>query len=123
MLAFGPITGTARQYTKQKNMLRTMSLTSIDGAPEDILPVGRFDIISAEEGIDAAYAVLQINGATTASFCSIDLETDYASRCASEVRFLQSEISPACLASPHTTSSGPSTATVGGSFSLIFQKK
>lgn len=55
--------------------LNTISLISIDGSPADILPVGGFDIVSSQEGTDAAYAVLQIDGAMTAGLYSIDLET------------------------------------------------
>lgn len=55
--------------------LNTIGLISIDGAPADVLPVGGFDIFSPEEGTDAAYAVLQIDGAMTAGLYSIDLGT------------------------------------------------
>ena len=55
--------------------LDTIGLISIDGAPADILPVGGFDILSPEEGTDAAYAVLQIDGAMTAGLYSVDLAT------------------------------------------------
>lgn len=55
--------------------LSTIGLISIDGTSADVLPVGGFDIVSPEEGTDAAYAVLQIDGAMTAGLYSIDLAT------------------------------------------------
>ena len=58
--------------------LETVGLISIDGSPADVLPVGGFDIISPAEGMDAAYAVLQIDGEMTAGLYSIDLETGNA---------------------------------------------
>lgn len=60
--------------------LDTIGLITIDGAPADILPVGGFDIVSSQEGTDAAYAVLQIDGAMTAGLYSIDLATGDATR-------------------------------------------
>jgi hypothetical protein len=53
--------------------LETIGLVTVDGAPADILPVGGFDIVSAKEGTDAAYAVLQIDGQDTAGLYAIDL--------------------------------------------------
>lgn len=53
--------------------LETIGLVTVDGAPADILPVGGFDIVSAKEGTDAAYAVLQIEGQDTAGLYAIDL--------------------------------------------------
>lgn len=58
--------------------LETVGLVTIDGKPVDILPVGGFDIVSAEEGTDAAYAVLQIDGQDTAGLYAIDLMTGAA---------------------------------------------
>lgn len=53
--------------------LETIGLVTVGGAPADILPVGGFDIVSAKEGTDAAYAVLQIDGQDTAGLYAIDL--------------------------------------------------
>jgi len=58
--------------------LATVGLVTIDGAAADILPVGGFDIVSASEGSDAAYAVLQIDGQETAGLYSIDIATGAA---------------------------------------------
>ncbi|MFN3172272.1 MAG: DUF4394 domain-containing protein [Hyphomicrobiales bacterium] len=58
--------------------LETVGLVTINGEPADILPVGGFDIVSPEEGMDQAYAVLQIDGQDTAGLYSIDLETGAA---------------------------------------------
>lgn len=58
--------------------LETIAPLTIDGAPADILPVGGFDIVSPEEGTDAAYAVLQIDGQDTAGLYAIDLMTGAA---------------------------------------------
>lgn len=58
--------------------LDTIGLVMIDGQPTDILPVGGFDIVSAEEGKDAAYAVLQIDGQDTAGLYAIDLASGAA---------------------------------------------
>lgn len=55
--------------------LETVGLIKVDGEPVDILPVGGFDIVSPAQGTDAAYAVLQIDGAMTAGLYAIDLET------------------------------------------------
>ncbi|WP_300548709.1 DUF4394 domain-containing protein [Roseovarius sp.] len=59
--------------------LATIGLITIDGKPVDILPVGGFDIVSPQEGTDAAYAVLQIEGQDTAGLYSIDLGSGAAS--------------------------------------------
>ncbi|MGJ8609840.1 MAG: DUF4394 domain-containing protein [Octadecabacter sp.] len=58
--------------------LTTIGLITIDGEAADIVPMGGFDIISAEEGNDAAYAILQLDGADTAGLYAIDLETGAA---------------------------------------------
>ena len=58
--------------------LETIGLVTVDGAPADILPVGGFDIVSPEEGTDAAYAVLQIDGQATAGLYAIDLTSGAA---------------------------------------------
>lgn len=58
--------------------LASISLITIDGEPVDILPVGGFDIVSPEEGKDAAYAVLQIDGQDTAGLYAIDVTTGAA---------------------------------------------
>jgi hypothetical protein len=53
--------------------LESVGRLMIDGEPADILPVGGFDIVSPQEGTDAAYAVLQIDGQNTAGLYAIDL--------------------------------------------------
>lgn len=58
--------------------LETVGLLTIDAKPVDILPVGGFDIVSASAGNDAAYGVLQIDGADSAGLYSIDLATGAA---------------------------------------------
>lgn len=58
--------------------LTTVGLITVDGEPADILPVGGFDIVSPEEGTDAAYAVLQIDGQDTAGLYAIDLTSGVA---------------------------------------------
>jgi hypothetical protein len=55
--------------------LETVGQIKVAGAPVDILPVGGFDIISPAQGTDAAYAVLQIDGAMTAGLYAMNLET------------------------------------------------
>lgn len=58
--------------------LETIGLITIDGEPADVLPVGGFDIVSPEEGMDAAYAVLQIDGHETAGLYAIDVTSGAA---------------------------------------------
>lgn len=53
--------------------LTTVGLLTVDGAAVDVIDMGGFDIVSAAEGSDAAYAVLQIDGEETASLYSVDL--------------------------------------------------
>lgn len=58
--------------------LETIGKITIDGMPVDLAPMGGFDIVSAEEGQDMGYAVLQLEGAKTAGLYSIDLGTGAA---------------------------------------------
>ena len=58
--------------------LETIGLITIDGEPADVLPIGGFDIVSPEEGVDAAYAVLQIDGEDTAGLYAIDVTSGAA---------------------------------------------
>lgn len=58
--------------------LKTVAPITIDGAPADLVSAGGFDIVSAEEGSDAAYAILQLDGAETSGLYSMDLETGAA---------------------------------------------
>jgi hypothetical protein len=58
--------------------LESISLITIGGEPADVLPVGGFDIVSPEEGADAAYAVLQIDGQDTAGLYTIDVTSGAA---------------------------------------------
>ena len=46
--------------------------------PLKLVLMDGFDIVSAEEGSDAAYAFLQLDGVDTAGLCSVDLETGAA---------------------------------------------
>lgn len=58
--------------------LTTVGLITIDGEAADVVPMGGFDIVSAEEGSDAAYAILQLDGADTAGLYAIDLSSGAA---------------------------------------------
>lgn len=58
--------------------LETVGLVTIGGEAVDILPVGGFDIVSPAEGTDAAYAILQIDGAQSAGLYAIDVTTGAA---------------------------------------------
>lgn len=58
--------------------LKSIGLITINGKPVDILPVGGFDIVSAKEGTDAAYAVLQIDGQDVAGLYAIDVTSGAA---------------------------------------------
>lgn len=58
--------------------LATIAKITVDGAPVDLAPVGGFDIVSASEGDNTAFAILQMEGAETAGLYSIDLETGAA---------------------------------------------
>lgn len=59
--------------------LATVAAITVDGAPVDLSAAGGFDIISAAEGSDAAYAILQMEGADSAGLYAIDLGTGAAS--------------------------------------------
>jgi len=58
--------------------LETVAYLTVDGETVDLSSTGGFDIVSPEEGTDAAYAVLQMDGADTAGLYAIDLETGAA---------------------------------------------
>ncbi len=58
--------------------LETIAEVSVDGAAADLSDWGGFDIMSPAEGTDMAYAILQMDGAETAGFYTIDLETGAA---------------------------------------------
>lgn len=58
--------------------LKTVAKVTINGKAVDLSPMGGFDIVSAKEGSDAAYAILQLEGASTAGLYSIDLTTGAA---------------------------------------------
>lgn len=58
--------------------LETIGLITVDGEAVDVVPWGGFDIISPEEGMDEAYAILQIDGQETAGVYGIDLKTGAA---------------------------------------------
>lgn len=55
--------------------LMTVGSITVDGAAVDLSGMGGFDIVSAAEGQDAAYAILQTEGASTAGLYAINLET------------------------------------------------
>lgn len=55
--------------------LTSVGYLTVDGEMVDLSPMGGFDIVSPEQGIDMAYAILQMEGADTAGLYSIDLET------------------------------------------------
>lgn len=58
--------------------LTTVGLITIDGEAADVVPMGGFDIVSAQEGSDAAYAILQIDGDETAGLYAMDLTSGAA---------------------------------------------
>lgn len=58
--------------------LATVGYVTVDGETVDLSPMGGFDIVSAEVGSDAAYAILQLDGDDTAGLYSVDLETGAA---------------------------------------------
>ncbi len=58
--------------------LGTVATIMVDGAEADISAWGGMDIVSAAEGENAAYAVLQMEGADTAGLYMIDLESGEA---------------------------------------------
>jgi hypothetical protein len=58
--------------------LATVAPVMVDGMATDISAMGGFDIMSPEEGSDMAYAILQMEGADTAGFYMLDLETGEA---------------------------------------------
>lgn len=58
--------------------LATIAEVTVNGAPLDLSSMGGFDIVSASEGDNAAYAVLQGEGVDKAGLFAIDLETGAA---------------------------------------------
>ena len=55
--------------------LATVGAVMIDGEAVDLVSAGGFDIVSPEEGMDMAYAVLQLGDANTSGVYEINLET------------------------------------------------
>jgi hypothetical protein len=55
--------------------LNSIGYLTVDGETVDLSPMGGFDIVSPEVGVDMAYAILQLDVAETAGLYSIDLET------------------------------------------------
>ncbi|WP_319004492.1 DUF4394 domain-containing protein [Loktanella gaetbuli] len=53
--------------------LATVGALTLDGEPVDVTAMGGFDIVSATEGDDMAYAVLQTEGSETAGLYLVDL--------------------------------------------------
>jgi len=58
--------------------LETIGKVTVDGAPVDLAPMGGFDIVSAAEGENMAYAILHLEGADASGLYEIDLETGAA---------------------------------------------
>ena len=55
--------------------LATIGTVTVDGEPVDLVSGGGFDIYSAQEGSDAAFAILQIADSGTSGLYSIDLQS------------------------------------------------
>lgn len=53
--------------------LATVGSLTLDGAEVDVTDMGGFDIVSAAEGSDLAYAILQMEGEESAGLYSVDL--------------------------------------------------
>lgn len=53
--------------------LATVGLLTIDGEAVDVIDHGGFDIVSEAQGSDLAYAILQIDGESTAGLYLVDL--------------------------------------------------
>ncbi|MDE8601443.1 DUF4394 domain-containing protein [Marinomonas sp. RSW2] len=58
--------------------LTTVAKITINGKAVDVSSMGGFDIVSAEEGSDDAYAILQLEGASKAGLYSMNLMTGAA---------------------------------------------
>jgi len=58
--------------------LETIAKITVDGAPIDLAPMGGFDIVSASEGENMGFAILQMEGEDTAGLYAIDLESGAA---------------------------------------------
>ena len=58
--------------------LATVGPVTVEGRPMDVAAAGGFDIVSAAEGQDAAYALLRREGETTAVLYALDLATGAA---------------------------------------------
>lgn len=58
--------------------LETIAKVTVDGEAVDLSDWGGFDIMSPSEGEDMAYAILQMEGADSAGFYTLDLETGEA---------------------------------------------
>ncbi|WP_460275519.1 DUF4394 domain-containing protein [Celeribacter sp. ULVN23_4] len=55
--------------------LATVGYLTIDGEAVDVVDWGGFDIVSPEEGMDHAFAILQLDGESSASLYSVDLSS------------------------------------------------
>ncbi|WP_434286216.1 DUF4394 domain-containing protein [Celeribacter sp. SCSIO 80788] len=55
--------------------LASVGYLTIDGEAVDVVEWGGFDIVSPEEGTDHAFAILQLDGESTAGLYSVDLST------------------------------------------------
>lgn len=58
--------------------LETVAPITVDGEAVDLAAAGGFDIVSPEEGSDAAFAILQMEGSDTSGLYALDLETGAA---------------------------------------------
>lgn len=71
-------TDTLVSLANNEGTLETIGEITVDGNPVDLAPMGGFDIVSASEGENMAFAILQMEGADTAGLYEIDLETGAA---------------------------------------------
>ncbi|MEM7544487.1 MAG: DUF4394 domain-containing protein [Pseudomonadota bacterium] len=58
--------------------LETIAPVTVDGQPVNLAPLGGLDIVSKAEGQDASYAILQMEGASSAGLYAIDMKTGAA---------------------------------------------
>ena len=71
-------TDTLVSLANNAGTLATIGKITVDGAEVDLAAMGGFDIVSGSEGENMGLAILQMEGAETAGFYMIDLETGAA---------------------------------------------
>lgn len=76
-------TDTLVSLANNEGTLETVGKIMVNGALADISAMGGFDIVSAAEGVDAAYAVMQMEGEENSGLYAIDLSNGAASLLAS----------------------------------------